>query len=132
MRSVDPLFRAGLELSVLHLGLLLASLPVRAGLLPSLVPFAGLFRWAAERLKFFGSDRGGMMMEPGRTAPTATHTRASAGRWSPPGDGPVIPTLPALAALRALADGRIIEAGARPCVGIVDVEAFEQEFAAIG
>src|SRR5439155_24635518 len=51
------IFRAGLELSAMHLGLYAASLLVQARLLRSLVPFAGLFRWAAERLKVFGSDR---------------------------------------------------------------------------
>jgi hypothetical protein len=36
--------------------------------------------------------------------------------------------LPALAALRALADGRITEAGARPCVGVLDLDTIEREF----
>src|SRR5579872_5438448 len=55
-------FRAGLELSTMHLGLYLAGLVVRARLLPSLVPFARPFRWMAEQMKGFGSDRGGMMV----------------------------------------------------------------------
>jgi saccharopine dehydrogenase-like NADP-dependent oxidoreductase len=41
------IFRAGLELSVMHLGLFAAALPVEAGLLRSLRPFAGPFRWLA-------------------------------------------------------------------------------------
>jgi hypothetical protein len=45
------------------------------------------------------------------------------------GDGPVIPTLPALAAIRALADGRITQAGARPCVGVLDLDTIAREFA---
>jgi hypothetical protein len=45
------------------------------------------------------------------------------------GDGPAIPTLPALATIRALADGRIAAPGARPCVGVLDLDWIEREFA---
>jgi hypothetical protein len=45
------------------------------------------------------------------------------------GDGPVIPTLPTLAAVRAIADGGIVEAGARACVGVLDLDTIEREFA---
>jgi len=45
------------------------------------------------------------------------------------GDGPVIPTLPALAALRALAGGRAIPPGARPCVGVLTLQDIAAEFA---
>ena len=44
-RSV--VFHAGLELVVLHLGLLAASLLVRVGLLRTLTPFAAFVRWAS-------------------------------------------------------------------------------------
>jgi len=94
-------FRAGLELSVLHIGLLLASLPVRIGLLTSLLPFAPLFRWVAERLARFGTDRGGMQVEAGGVDAEGVRIQA---RWSlvaAAGDGPIVPTLPALAVLRA-------------------------------
>jgi len=45
------------------------------------------------------------------------------------GDGPYVPTLPALAVLRAMASGTIPPPGARTCVGIVDLAAIEREFA---
>jgi hypothetical protein len=44
------------------------------------------------------------------------------------GDGPVIPTLPALAVIRALADGRLVRPGAMACVGVLDLEAITAEF----
>ncbi|MFZ2003754.1 MAG: saccharopine dehydrogenase NADP-binding domain-containing protein, partial [Stellaceae bacterium] len=56
-------FRAGLELSAMHLGLYLGGILVSARLLPSLVPFAKPVRWMAERMKGLGSDRGGMVVE---------------------------------------------------------------------
>lgn len=125
---VSAIFRAGLELSVLHLGLLVAALPVRFRLLQSLVPFARVFRWVAERLKPLGSDHGGMTVSAAGIAADGTQVRAL---WSlvAAGDGPVIPTLPALAAVRALADGRLARPGASPCVGVLDLDSIVREFA---
>jgi hypothetical protein len=112
----------------MHLGLYAASLLVQAGLLGSLAPFAGLLRWAAERLKSFGSDRGGMIVAAAGNDAEGKPVSAVWSLVADNGDGPVIPTLPALAALRALADGCITEAGARPCVGVLDLDTIEREF----
>jgi hypothetical protein len=122
------IFRAGLELSLMHLGLYAAGLLVQMRLLRSLTPFARPFRWIAERLRGFGSDRGGMLVEASGIDAVGRPIRAAWSLVAEAGDGPVIPTLPALAALRALADGRITEAGARPCVGVVDLAEIEREF----
>jgi Domain of unknown function (DUF4166)/Saccharopine dehydrogenase NADP binding domain len=122
------IFRAGLELSVLHLGLLAASLPVRLGLLRGLAPMARLFRAMAAVLEPFGTDRGGMTVEAaGRDA----QGKPVRGLWSlvaESGDGPYVPTFPALAALRGLADGRLASPGASACVGVLSFEAIEAEF----
>src|SRR6202012_2907861 len=102
------IIRAGMELTGIHLGLSAASLAVRLGLLRSLVPLADLFRWGADRLQQFGSDRGGMTVD---AEGLDAEGRPVSGSWSlvaESGHGPDIPTLPALAALRALADGRIV------------------------
>ncbi|MEH3120037.1 MAG: DUF4166 domain-containing protein [Methylorubrum populi] len=130
-RLRTALFRAGLELPVLHLGLGLASLPVRAGLLPSLVPFARPFLAMAGRLDRFGSDRGGMSVEAlGRDA----DGRPARAVWSlvaEAGDGPCVPTLPALAAIRRLTDprGAPIPPGARACTGVLTLGEIEAEMA---
>jgi hypothetical protein len=126
--SRDAVFRAGLELPVLHLGLWLASLPVRAGLLASLARFARPARWLAGLLDRFGTDRGGMLVEARGVDAAGEPVRA---RWTllaEAGDGPRIPTLPALAALRALAEGRIAS-GARPCAGVLGLAELAREFA---
>ncbi len=125
----SALFRAGLELTVLHLGLLIASLPVRAGLLKSLQPFARLFRWVAERFAGFGSDRGGMLVEAVGVDAEGVRTHAAWSLVATAGDGPVVPTLPALAVLRQIAAGKVPAPGARACVRIVDLAAIEHEFA---
>jgi hypothetical protein len=121
-------FRAGLELSVLHLGLWAASLPVRFGLVGSLAPLARIVRLAAMAFEPFGTDRGGMtVMAIGLDA---TGARVS-GEWhlvADAGDGPYLPTLPALAVLRALADGRVTRPGASACVGVLTLAEMEAEF----
>jgi hypothetical protein len=45
------------------------------------------------------------------------------------GDGPNIPVLPALAVIKALAAGTLTHTGAKPCVGLVPLEAIGREFA---
>jgi saccharopine dehydrogenase-like NADP-dependent oxidoreductase len=117
----SAVFRAGLELSLLHLGLLLTSQPVRWGLIHSLAPLARLFRWVASLLERFGTDRGGMMVEATGTDPLGIPTTAIWSLIAEAGDGPFVPTLPALAVLRALADGRIARPGASACVGVLSL-----------
>jgi saccharopine dehydrogenase-like NADP-dependent oxidoreductase len=122
------IFRAGLELSALHLGLAAAGWLVRAGLLRSLVPFSKIALSAADLLIGLGSDRGGMVVE---IAGLDSLGQAVCARWSlvaEAGDGPVIPTLPALAIIRALLAGRIDLRGALPCIGILTLEQIEAEF----
>jgi hypothetical protein len=121
------IFRAGLELSILHLGLAAAAIPVRLGLIRSLRPFGRGFRALADLLRGFGSDRGGMLVEAGGTDGSGRLVQA---RWSlaaEAGDGPVIPTLPALALLRRIAAGSQ-PPGASACVGLLTLDAIEAEF----
>jgi hypothetical protein len=125
----SAIFRAGLELTALHFGLCLAGLIVRARLLPSLVPLAALFRWAAERLGGLGSDRGGMLVDATGIDAAGDAVRAIWSLVAEAGDGPVVPTLPALAAIRALADGALSRSGARPCVGELGLDDIAREFA---
>jgi hypothetical protein len=125
----SALFRAGLELSLLHWGLLVASFPVRVRLLRSLLPFARPFRWAAERLAPLGSDCGGMLVEAEGIDAEGRRVHAEWSLFATAGDGPYVPTLPALAVLRAMAAGNIPPPGARACIGIVDLAAIEREFA---
>ena len=125
----EAVFRAGLELAVLHNGLRLASWAVRVGLLRSLVPFARAFRAVAAMLETFGSDRGGMLVEAFGLDDAGRSVRAWWSLVAESGDGPVVPTLPALAVLRALADEHPIQSGASACVGVVPLAAIEAEFA---
>ncbi len=121
-------FRAGLELAALHLGLLAASTAVRIGLLRSLEPLSRLFLWVAGLVETFGGDRGGMLVEVFGIDGDGHPVRATWSLVAEAGDGPFVPTLPALAALIALAEGREAQAGAAPCVGCLSLAEIEQGF----
>ncbi len=122
------LFRAGLELPILHLGLWLLTLPVRGGLVSSLRPYARSLHRIASRFERFGTDRGGMSVEvtgrdqEGRPAKAVWSLVAEAG------DGPNIPVLPALALIRGLLRGTITAQGAGHAGEILNLGAIESEF----
>ena len=108
-RSV--LFRAGLELNVMHWGLAWLAFLRGIGLLPSLQAGASSLLRIASLLERFGSNRGGMMVELVGVAEQKTVRR----RWqllADAGSGPFIPAIPVL----AIASKSGIAPGARPCL----------------
>jgi hypothetical protein len=114
-------FYAGLELTLLHVGLWLLSLPVRAGLLKTLVPLDRPLRWIADRLYWMGSDRGGMLVDVDGTNEAG---RPASHRWrliAEDGEGPFIPAAPAVALVARLARGETLTPGAYPCLGVLSV-----------
>lgn len=110
------LFRAGLELPLLHLGLWLLAWPVRIGLVRSLEPAAKPLRAIAGWLEPFGSDRGGMEV---RLAGLGADGQPIARTWTliaEAGDGPHIPAVAAVVLCRRLCEGSV-SSGARACLG---------------
>lgn len=126
--SRSAVFRAGLELSVLHLGLSVATSLVRLGLVRSLAGFAAPFHRIANALIGFGTDRGGMTVEAQGIDSDGRPIRRTWTLVAEDGDGPFVPTLPALAMVKALADGHLRRPGAQACVGLLDLAAIEAEF----
>lgn len=122
-RSV--IFRAGLELPVMHHGLRFFGWLHRLGLLPRLDRLTTPMLLAAEALAPFGSDQGGMSVRvAGRDAAGQPITRA----WRlhmTEGQGPFVPAIPSLLVLRRIRDGDI-PPGAKPainCFLLSDAEA---------
>ena len=112
----DTYAGAGLELSVLHLGLWLVSGLVRLHLVRSLAPFAARLAAIAERLRRFGTDRGGLRVDvEGPAGRRSWHLIAEGG------DGPFVPVLPAAALVRKLAGGHRVVRGAMPCLELVSL-----------
>lgn len=125
-------FFAGMELSLLHLGLALLLVPVRVRLIGSLRPAAAPLLWMARQLVRFGSDRGYMEVRvSGEDASGAPATR----RWTLAADGnrgPFVPVLAALALIRRYRDGHPPAPGARACTDDLALDDFAGDFAELG
>ncbi|WP_457089069.1 DUF4166 domain-containing protein [Microvirga sp. P5_D2] len=122
------LFRAGLELPVLHLGLWLLTLPVRSGLVSSLRPYARSLHRIASWFERFGTDRGGMSVEVSGRDHEGRPAKAVWSLVAEAGDGPNIPVLPALALIRGLLQGTITAQGAGHAGDLLALSAVESEF----
>ena len=125
----EALFLAGLELPLMHLGLALLALPVRFGFVRSLRPLAKPIKVAADGLAPLGTDRGGMIVEANGLDAQGHLCRARWALWAEANAGPTTPAAPAAALVRALAEGRLRETGARACVGLIGVDDILHEFA---
>lgn len=125
-------FFAGMELSILHLGLLALSLPVRWGFVKSLRPAAGILLWIAQQLIVFGSDRGGMTVKTWGRNMDGLHVGRIWTLQANANHGPYVPTLAALILSRHLRDGKLDCIGAKACSGLLDIEDFHPEFDRIG
>lgn len=119
-------FFAGVELSIMHIGLLLLSLSVRWGLVESLRPLARLLHRVATWLRPFGSDRGAMLVEVSGSGRTARWILDASGNR-----GPYVPVLACVALLRRWRDA-VPAAGAGPCVGMLGLGDFAADFADLG
>ncbi len=122
-------FSAGLELSVLHLGLWGLSWLVRAGLPLGLQRFAVPLLGMSNLFNSLGSAEGGMhMIMSGTDHAGNSHTR----RWfivAKNGDGPHIPTIPAIILARQLIRREAAHVGATPCLGMITLSAYLNELA---
>ena len=122
-------FSAGLEISVMHLGLWGLSWLVRAGLPLNLPHLAGPLLKMSNWFDAMGSADGGMhMIITGEDQNGVSHIR----EWfmiARDGDGPHIPTIPALVLAKQIIRNELGLAGALPCVGLISLERYVQELA---
>lgn len=122
-RAASVEFRAGLELSVLHLGLWLMSWLRRLRLAGNWARLAGPLLRASQWLQHRGSDIGGMHVEvQGRTVAGNALCRGFTVVASR-GDGPEIPSTPAVLLANRLAAGLPVASGAGPCLDLFDIDA---------
>lgn len=120
-------FSAGLELGVLHLGLWGLSWLVRIGLPLKLPRLANPLLQTSNWFDAFGSADGGMhIIIEGKDHEERPHIR----KWfviAKNGDGPQIPTVPAIILAKDLARGSNVPVGAQPCVGMVELDRYMEE-----
>jgi hypothetical protein len=120
-------FSAGMESTVLHLGIFALSCLVRLGLPLRLSGHAPFLLKASRWFDSFGTDAGGMhMIMRGKNKKGDPHER----RWfiiAKNADGPQIPCVPAILLAKKLAGGGMLAPGAYPCVGIVQLPEYLAE-----
>ncbi len=120
-------FSAGLEMGFMHLGLWGLSWLVRAGLPIRLPRFASLLLRTSDLFNALGSADGGMHMSiTGENQKGVQHMR----NWfiiARNGDGPHIPTIPAIILAKELLTGKKEITGAQPCVGLVSLDNYLEE-----
>lgn len=117
-------FGAGLELGVLHLGLWALSWLVRLGIPLKLENYAKPMLWMADFFNFLGSDDGGMFMQ---ISGKDLGGNAKTINWAiiaKNGDGPQIPTIPAIILAEKICDGKLDAIGAMPCVALISLEEY--------
>ena len=122
-------FSAGLEIGLMHLGLWGLSWLVRAGLPLNLSNFAKPLLKISNGFDSIGTADGGMhMIITGENKDGMPLTR----EWfmiARLGDGPQIPTIPAIVLAKQIVRDELKLAGALPCVGLISLEKYVQELA---
>ncbi len=114
-------FGAGLELPILHFGMWLLSWPTRWNWIQRLDAHAGGLRKAADLFRTRGSDAGAMHV----CLRGYRRSRALTITWTlvaGQGDGPQLPSTPAIVLARKLAAGTLAARGAMPCLGLFSLD----------
>jgi hypothetical protein len=120
-------FSAGMENKLTHVGIWLLSWLVRMGLPLQLPKYAKLLLKASNWFDRFGSANGGMhVILEGKDRAGASITK----QWfiiALDGDGPYIPTIPAIILARKLIHGQLSQRGALACVGLISLQDYLHE-----
>jgi Saccharopine dehydrogenase NADP binding domain len=120
-------FSAGMEISVIHIGLWLLSWGIRLGLPLDLPSHAPALLKASNWFDPIGSADGGMhVILKGED----TSTRVVTKQWfiiARDGDGPYIPTVPAVLLAAKIINGTFVRTGAMPCVGMMTLQEYLDE-----
>jgi hypothetical protein len=120
-------FSAGMEVPVIHFGLWLLSWGVRLGLPIELPKHASMLLRASNWFDAVGTADGGMhVILKGVDRSGAPLTK----RWfivARDGDGPYIPTVPAVVLAAKIIGGTFDRVGAMPCVGMITLQEYLDE-----
>ena len=116
-------FQAGLEVTVLHLGLWILSLFSRIGVVDNLARFAAPLTRMSDWFLSQGSDCGAMFVEMTGTSPGRQRRRICWQLVAENGVGPNIPTIAAELVIDKIATGGC-RYGAMPCLGLFELGEF--------
>lgn len=120
----DVVFRAGLELGLLHLGTWLLSWLARWRVVADWSHYATPLLRASEWLGRCGSDIGGMHVSVTGTDSQQRTVRRTWYLIAHNGDGAQVPCIPSVVLIKRLACGEMRHRGAMPCVGLVTLAEF--------
>ncbi len=123
-------FSAGMENSMLHLGMWALSYLVRFGFPLNLPKHAKFLLALSHCFDRFGTANGGMhMLMKGTNKEGKAHEM----KWfiiAKNNDGPQIPCVPAILLAKKIIQGQLPASGALPCVGLVSLDEYMKELAA--
>ena len=120
----DVVFRAGLELSLLHLGTWALSWLARWGIVNDWSRHAPALLRASEWFLRAGSHIGGMHVTVTGTDAKQRLVRRTWYLVAENGNGPQVPCTPSVVLIKKLARGELIQRGAMPAVGLATLAEF--------
>jgi hypothetical protein len=123
----DVVFRAGLEMPLLHLGTWALSWLARAGLVNNWREHAPALKRISEWFEQWGSTRGALHVELRGLDHAGKPLRRCWYLLADSGDGPQIPCTAAVVMAKKLASGAIDTRGAGACLGLFTVDEFMRE-----
>jgi len=116
-------FQAGLEVTLLHVGLWFLSWFSRAGLIKNLARYTKILTRMSEWLIQFGTDSGGMYVELNGSDKNGQPKKINWQLVAENGVGINVPTIPSELIIKRLANGKAVP-GATPCIGLFSLSEF--------
>jgi len=120
-------FSAGMESWVIHLGIWLLSWFVRLGLPLNLAKHAKFLLKLSKFFDWLGTDKGGMHMIIKGNDKSGKPLEVKWFIIATRGDGPHIPTAPAIILTKKLYQDQIKTRGAGPCIGMISLQEYLDE-----
>jgi len=125
-------FQAGLELPLLHFGMVFMALLAKIGLIKDWSVLTRQIFKCGELFKGLGTDTGGMQINLSGLDENQKPKHIKWTLCAENGVGPYIPTISAIIIAKKLITGSIDARGATPCLGMYTLEEFDKEAASLG
>ena len=120
----DVVFRAGLELNLLHLGTWALSWLARWGIVSDWSRYAPALLRSSEWFLRAGSHIGGMHVTVTGTDAKQNLVRRTWYLVAENGDGPQVPCTPSAVLIKKIARGELVQRGAMPAIGLATLAEF--------
>ena len=118
-------FKAGLELTFLHLGLVTMAFLCKMGLVKNWAVMTKLIVKMSNWFIRFGTDQGGMQVKINGQSLVGKAKEIVWDLHADNGVGPYIPTIPTIILVKKLIENDIPQLGALPCLGLYHLDEFE-------